>query len=141
MDVAVDGSNNIYVAGYVADADGSKWRIKKYSAGGNPSWDIEYYRSQGINKARAVTTDSAGNVYVVGSEQGQEDANWRIIRYTPSGTVGNDWSFDYIGQANIAANAVAVSQDGQVYVAGDKHTGGDPGDSYWHIRKYYGIVE
>jgi len=145
MDVVVDGSNNIYVAGYETDAAGSKWRIKKYSSGGQEdlSWDIEYSRAPGGNRARAVTTDSAGNVYVVGYEQGQVqgDTNWRIIRYTPSGYPGDGWSFNYIGQSHISANAVAVSQDGQVYVAGDRHTGGDPGDSYWHIRKYYGIIE
>ncbi len=143
MDVAVDGSNNIYVAGYETGAAGSKWRIKKYSSGGQEdlSWDVEYYRLQGINKAQAVSIDSAGNVCVVGSEQGQADANWRIIRYTPSGNPGDDWSFDYTGQANISANAVAVSQDGQVYVAGDRNSDSHPGHFYWHMRKYYGIVE
>jgi len=79
-----------------------------------------------------LTVDAQNNVYVMGSS----DNDWTIIAYSVAGTAlwtnrfGADDREDY-------ANGIAVSHNGEVYVAGELFA--PNGYSDWAIVKYAGI--
>ena len=110
MDVAVDGSGNIYIA------DWENGRIREVTSGGTITTVAE-----GLNFPHGVTVDAAGNLYIA-------DTGSNVIRkVTPGGiftTVAGNETGGYSGDGEPATSAqlsqpssVAVDGSGNLYIA------------------------
>jgi hypothetical protein len=126
--VTVDGSGNVYVAGYTqgnvqgTNAGNYDAFVRKFDSSGNVLW-TQQFGTSGSDFAEAVATDSAGNVYVGGSTSGSlqgtntggTDAFLR--KFNSAGTVL--WT-QQLGTANTdVINAITVFGTNNVYVAGE----------------------
>ena len=128
--VAVDSSNNIYVAGYSkGDLDGNSsagnWDIFiiKYNPGGVRQW-TSMYGSNSADLLYAVTTDTSNNIIVTGSTYGRmtgtrtpdNDQDVFVAKYYDNGTmqwinqfytVGSEWGY-----------GITTDSDDNIYVSG-----------------------
>jgi hypothetical protein len=92
------------------------------SSNGSPVW-TNYYPQPGVgvSGATSITVDAANNCYVTGYSPGTgTNSNDEIvtIKYDPNGN--QVWLQKYIspGNGNAVGNAIAVDNNGNVYVAG-----------------------
>ena len=126
--VATDSSGNVYVAGVTYGVLGGKnignsdLFVVKYNSSGTKQW-TEQNGTDMWDEARGVTTDSSGNVYVVGgtkgnllgiSNSGRTDAF--VIKFNSSGT--KQWTKKLGTWQNDLANGVATDSSGNFYVTG-----------------------
>lgn len=134
--VAIGASGNIYVAGYTESfgAGRADALLLKYS----PDGDLIWARTWGgpyDDKGHAVAVDNVGDVYVAGHSSiisGVNTHDVLILKYDSSGELiwqetwdGGDWDFAY---------AIAVEDDGDVFIAGE--TREDPWTSDALLLKY-----
>ena len=143
--IGLDGSGNIYVAGYGPATWGSPVRAfaggdndvfaAKLDRSGNLTWNT-FLGGSGNDFGLAIAVDSSGNIYV----GGQSDATWGspwgsyskgafAAKLDNSGSL--TWNTFLGGSANDGSDAIAVDGSGNVYVAGQS-------DSSWGspVRKY-----
>ena len=109
------------------------------------AWDLKFHGGSSNDYATDVAVDpSTGFVYVVGYGTdlvGATGYDWWIKKFDPAGgEVTTGWNKQIHGGAGAdCANAVAVSPDGSVYVAGHGYDVVDPGtdlDNDWWIKKF-----
>lgn len=122
--IAVDNSDNVYVAGYslgVADYD---FFTVKYDSSGNPLWS-KYYDDGKKEHAWAVAVDGSGNVYVTGDSYndspGAADYDYLTVKYDSAGAVV--WAKTYNAGPYDRAKGVAIDSGGNVYVIGFSSNG------------------
>lgn len=104
-DLALDGSGNAYVTGYLykpSDPGIRDYMTAKYSPSGSQLW-VRAYEGGGVDEAYDVAVDGSGNVSVAGTSG--------IVRYNSAGT--QQW----VGAFDGVANAL-ISVGGYVYAAG-----------------------
>jgi hypothetical protein len=108
--IAVDGDGNVYVAGtYMATA--------AFSSGGTLLWVKNYYWSTATANALAVGNN--GNVYVTGYSAGTGTGyDYTTLAYSSLGTPLWTNRYNGLGNTNDYAQALAVGNDGTVYVGG-----------------------
>lgn len=151
--VAVDSANNVSVSGFASlfyppaqKNINSIFTLNYRSAGPPLSWAAQFNGPGGIDDravavATATATDSSNNSIVVG--HGKNTANnddIYVIKYSASGSLA--WSavpFDGNG-GNDYPNAVAIAQDGSVYVAGYSETAVSSGLYKFFVAKYNGAT-
>jgi hypothetical protein len=117
--MAVDGSGNVFVTGYVFGDGGSyDYATVAYSGTGAQLW-TNFYDGlwHGDDYASAVAADNSGNVFVTGYENfGQAYAT---IAYSVAGVPL--WTNRYSGggpNLPLTKSSLAVSPDGAIYVTG-----------------------
>jgi hypothetical protein len=119
-DSAADTNAAIYVTGISLDGSGTEeWATVAYSSSGVPVWTNLYHEAGSAGSfACAVATDGSGDVIVTGVGNGTGTADYVTIAYSRSGIPL--WTNRYNGPDNGGdeATAVAVLQDGSIYVAG-----------------------
>ncbi len=138
--VSVDSAGNVYVAGYSGgdfdghiNSGGYDMFLIKYDSSGNKKWS-KLLGSDKDDSAQGVSVDSAGNVYVTGSSQGDFDGHTNLgeydvflVKYDSSGN--KKWSRLLGTSNNDWGNDVSVDSAGNVYVTGQfghtKQTGGN----------------
>jgi|GEM_PF-2036955 len=138
LDVAVDGSGNVFVIGYetVTGQDKNIW-IRKYDGDGNEIWTKTHDGpANGWDSGQGIAVDGSGSVYVTGFE-------------TVSGQLANVWVRKYDGDGNEiwtktynndAENGwevgygIVVDENGNVYVAGYENASSQATDVW--VRKY-----
>jgi hypothetical protein len=123
--MAVDGSGNVYVTGFVTDAAPEHYydyATIKYDADGNQKWVARY--DNGIwDAATAIALDAAGDVYVTGTSYGPW-ADFATVKYR--GSDGYQlWTARYNGPGNNYdwAFAIAVDASYNVFVSGSDDLG------------------
>jgi uncharacterized delta-60 repeat protein len=127
--IAVDKGGFVYVTGsaYRTTTSSIDYVTAKYGPNGAPVW-IRYYDGpgHGLDEARAIGLDDAGNVFVTGASYGggATGTDWATIRYSPSGV--QRWVSRYNGKRNGSdeAFAIAVSADGYAHVTGRSYESG-----------------
>ncbi len=147
--IAVDGSGNVYVAGYSYGACATI----KYGPAGDTLWVRRYYSGAGSYMANAIAVDGSGNVYVTGCWTCPEGCckDYLTIKYSPAGDTL--WVRMYDGPDGTPigdwdeANAIGVDDSGNVYVTGYSYGSGiydyatikynSSGDTLW-VRRYNG---
>ncbi len=119
--VVVDGSGNVYVAGY-CDNLGTYTDIItiKYDVNGNQEW-VRTYSGPGYHLDIAIdmVVDTSANVYVTGYLTDPEtDEDICVIKYDTNGN--EEWVKTYNGTADGYDSGYAITMDdsGYIYVAG-----------------------
>jgi uncharacterized delta-60 repeat protein len=136
--VAVDGSNNVIVAGFSTgtNSTGRHYTAIKYSSAGIPLWTNRYNGSEqfGFDEVIALAVDSSNNVVVTGYVAGETSYDYATIKYSSAGVPL--WTNRYNGPADGEdwANAVAADGSNNVIVTGFSDNGG--GDWDYATVKY-----
>ncbi len=125
--VAVDGSNNVFVTGYLWCSESDyDYATIQYSSAGVPLWTNHYNGpANGNDYASAIAVDGDYNVIVTGSSYGGGgDYDYATIKYSSAGVPL--WTNCYNGPGNVTDEALAVAVDGSnnVIVTGYSYGGG-----------------
>jgi hypothetical protein len=119
--LAVDGAGNVYVSGN-SIGTGSDYDITtiKYDSNGQQLW-LARYNGPGnrADQMRAMALDSAGNVYVAGSDYAAGTASdYVTLKYSPNGQ--RLWVARYDGNSHgeDTGQGLALDLAGNVYVTG-----------------------
>ena len=140
--LAVDSSDNIYVAGFTnggLDGNTSSGKhdilLVKYNSTGTKQW-IQQFGSSKNDFGLGVNVDSKGNIYVTGYTEGGLDGKTNsgerdifLVKYNSSGT--KQWTQQLGTPTFEEANGVAVDSSDNIYVTGwtrgklDIYSGGD----------------
>jgi hypothetical protein len=118
--LAVDSAGNVYVTGASVDsATGADYATVKYDSAGIQQW-VARYGGLGIDMARGISVDDAGNVYVTGSSYGGvvTDFDYATVKYDSLGV--EQWVARYSSFSDYpdCAYAIAIDNAGCVYVTG-----------------------
>lgn len=136
--MAVDGSGNIFIAGYNNNAGSSyDFLTLKYNSVGDQQW-FRTYNGTGnsYDQAKAIIADDQGNVYVTGhTTRLGTRADYTTIKYDSEGTA--QWIRFYNGPGNSSdyPQAIAVDGLGNIYVTG--YCYGGPGTHYDYATVKY----
>ena len=119
-EIAIDGAAYIYVTGS-SDGSGTNgdYGTVKYDSAGVEQWVARYCPSAADDWATASAFDSEGNVYVTGAGyDSSSDYDYVTVRYDTAGV--EEWVASYNGPGNDYdwANAIAIDEEGNVYVTG-----------------------
>jgi hypothetical protein len=140
--LAVDSSDNIYVAGFTnggLDGNTSSGKhdilLVKYNSGGSKQW-LQQFGSSNNDMGLEVNVDSKGNIYVTGKTEGGLDGNTNsgkndifLVKYNSNGT--KQWTQQLGTPTFEEGNGVAVDSSDNIYVSGwtrgklDTYAGGD----------------
>jgi len=127
--IAVDGAGNVYVTGsslWSSHTDGDCITIK-YNSSGLEQWRARYNGpGNGLDDARAMVLDKAGDVYVSGTSLGiGTGLDYVTIKYNASGA--EQWVARYNGLGNSGDRACALALDdsGNIYVTGSSYRSSD----------------
>lgn len=84
--MVLDASGNVYVTGFSMGQGNGDYLTLKYSPEGALLWARRYDGPvNGLDEARAIKTDSEGNVYVTGTSAGSDGTGAATIKYSPDG--------------------------------------------------------
>ena len=120
--LTIDASGNVYVTGtsFTSTANGFDIVTIKYNALGVQQWSAVFNGAgNGIDEARDIKVDNAGNVYITGfTRTTATNFDYITIKYNASGV--QQWATTYNGTANGFDEAYALDIDasGNVYVTG-----------------------
>ncbi|OQP40072.1 hypothetical protein A4H97_17825 [Niastella yeongjuensis] len=126
--IAVDGDGNAYVTGRSqGNGTGFDMVTIKYNSAGVRQWSAKYNTpGNTLDWAKSIAVDSKGNVYITGEGGLGADltSDYVTIKYNTNGT--RLWVARYDGPGrNDGANALALDEDGNVYVTGRSPAGID----------------
>ena len=144
--VAVDGSGNVYVAGYSSATWGSPVRAYtsgtdtfavKLNSSGSLTWNT-FLGGTGSDTGQGVAVDGSGNVYVTGDSNATWGSPVRAytsgtdtfaVKLSSSGSL--TWNTFLGGSGSDSGYSIAVDGSGNVYVAGSSNaTWGSPVRAY-----------
>jgi len=121
--IAVDAAGNAHVTGYSTGEGGdTDYLTAKYDAAGTLLWTARYNSPIDQNdEPAAVTLDDAGNVYITGRSSNSGiwfDYDYATVKYSPTGA--QLWAARYNGAGDDwdEARAIAVDDEGNVFVSG-----------------------
>jgi uncharacterized delta-60 repeat protein len=138
--ILLDGSNNVYVAGYSWNGTNYDYATIKYDTSGNELWVKRYDGPTGNHDiAWGMAVNGSGNVYVTGfSWSSGTNYDYTTIRYD---TDGNElWVQGYNGSGNSEDNAYAIIVDdsSNVYVTG-RSMGSETSYDYVTIKYFQAL--
>ena len=111
----VDGSGNIYIAGFVYDG-GTKPAIYKVNSSGDMVWQrVNNNISSGWSYARAIAVDSSGNVYVAGQ---YANNSWLVKMDSSGSTVWQREIDGAAGNKEIVIKGIKLNSKGDIIISG-----------------------
>jgi hypothetical protein len=149
--IAVDNAKNVFVAGFLTSQHTSDWGspspdafVRKYDGHGQVAWTRQFGSSHPTG-ARSLAVDDHGAIYVAGGVEGALPGLFQsgftdafVRKYDSSGA--ETWSRQFGAPRDAAAYGIALSGQGDVYVAGFA-SGALPGQPRYgyrdaFVRKY-----
>jgi hypothetical protein len=143
LGIGSDNNGNSYVVGELTSTPFSKspkisFYIIKYNSLGDIIWRRDGTASGGTSSARAISTDSNGNSYIIGNglpcQTSVGDFSCSIAKYDTYGTM--QWS----NQINANVTGISIDSKDNSYVTGYTTVSapGQPkvGDIYYFVTKY-----
>ena len=119
--IAIDDSGNIYVTGR-SEGTGTleDYATVKYNASGVEQWVVRYDGpAQSDDFATAIVMDNNGNIYVTGASEGNGTSyDYATVKYNASGMEQWVARYDGLVSSRDGANAIALDNNGNVYVTG-----------------------
>lgn len=132
--IKVDGSGNVYVAGYVTTSDqGKNYKVLKYNSSGSYLWDREF-NGRANEDDEATQLILSGNVVgVTGSMVNNSSADFMTIVLNTSGRVVSQMQYE--GEYGMDDKPISIARDtdGSVIIAGQV---GKPGGFEAKTVKY-----
>jgi hypothetical protein len=127
--LGLDSSGNIYVAGEVSRPRfATDYELVKYSPEGVRLWRVFFPSpGEGIDSPEDLVVSADGNAYMTGaaSQGGGNSDEYATVKYNSQGQM--EWSAWYNGPAIYDhAMALALDQEGNVYVTGWSQTSTTP---------------
>lgn len=131
----VDGNGNVFMTGASKDSNDNYllYATVKFDKSGEEIWDNAYSLEPGYDsKAKAVTVDSDGNVYVTGSagfagpiwdsysNRWTPDYDCVTVKYNADGV--EQWATRYFHDGYENCHGIAVDGQGNVFVGGEADT-------------------
>ena len=126
--IALDSRGNVYVTGRSeGTGTGFDFVTIKYNSSGVRQWSARFNGPEnGFDWAKSIKADSKGNVYVTGGSGlgAGTTSDYVTIKYNTNGV--RQWLARYDGPGrNDESNALALDEDGNVYVTGRSPAGQD----------------
>jgi uncharacterized delta-60 repeat protein len=129
--VAIDSSNNIYVAGEVssAGAGNNDFLLAKYNSSGTIQWQ-RVLGGASNERGQGVTVDSSDNVYAFGFTESTGAGNYDFLlaKYNSSGTI--QWQRVLGGVSYDNGNSVAIDSSDNVCIIGETTSTGAGGNDF-----------
>ena len=124
-DIEVDQNGNAYVCGsnFTVPFMGHDFVTLKYDQNGDTLWVKRYNGPGGSNDiALDLVLDDSSNVYVTGYNFTLVAHDYATLKYNEFGD--REWLFRFNGPdgADDGANAIAIDDDGNIYVTGITHS-------------------
>lgn len=116
--VAVDSSNNSYVAGETTSSRPVSV-IVKYNSGGTLQWQNQFGSGSSNSESttpRGLTLDSSNNVYVTGNGGASGNNSIFLVKYDSSGTL--QWQRQLVFSDQSNGIGVKTDSSGNIYIAG-----------------------
>ena len=128
--IAIDGSDNVYITGQTSD---NNIHVYKYDPSGAQLWDVDISSSNGgYDEGTGVVVDSQNNIYVAGSTDGDisgenaGDFDAVVIKLTTAGEI--QW-IKQMGNADYNfVHAITCDGSNNVYITGSTY-GALPGET------------
>ncbi len=126
--VKLDGSRNVYVAGWSWSAiSGTNGLLLKYNKYGVLKWNrVKNGVGAGTDRWQALTVSSTGTAYVAGYQYNGpvNGKDWAVARYDSAGNLTwQDLTPVDGGDSDDIAKSIAADKYGNIYVAGTIDTG------------------
>lgn len=143
--IAVDDEDAIYVTGYETDLyNGSNYLTMKFSPSGNNEWTSVYNGTgNGNDKANSIgIAYSNGQRYVIvtGESMGSDNMDYATVQYNYSSGAENKVSrYSMNSGSQDAAQDIAISEDGNIYITGYSDLLNDAGISSYATTVMYAI--
>ena len=140
--IALDSSNNIYVAGDTGSsgltAGLADQTLVMYNSSGVEQWS-KTWGGTGSDYANDLVLDASGNIYVAGTTNSTGlttgDYDQTLVKYNSSGV--EQWSKTWGGTGADTAKALSLDTSGNIYVVGNANsTGLTAGDYDQTLVKY-----
>jgi len=109
--IAIDSSDNVYIAAKANDVTRNYALIAKYNASGVIQWQRKLYSNGTF--ARAIAVDSSNNIYVAGDYD--SITKLFVAKYDSSGAI--QWQRT-ISQNQTKGDGISVDSSGNIYVSG-----------------------
>jgi len=125
-DLTIDQNGFLYVTGGIVNSNnGYDYYTMKLDTSLNVLWSATYNGNSNLDDiANSVDVDFAGNVYVTGSSNTtNQGKDWVTIKYNSSGIQQWTASFNDNYDEDDEANALALDNSGNIYVAGYTYNG------------------
>lgn len=135
--IAIDGNNNLYIAGYGEYSSGHHdFLLLKYSHSGSFQWVKNYNGSNGgFDRAWGIVIDNEDYIYITGESEGSNDKfDIVTIKYNYSGT--QKWLYRFTETENEDDKPYGIVVDeitGSVFVTGSTETNNN-GMDYLTLR-------
>jgi alpha-tubulin suppressor-like RCC1 family protein len=125
LGIGLDAGNNLYVSENTSDGVNSVTRTVKYDSNGGEQWHWDYTWNPD-HYFRGMTTDANGNIYLTGDTVTGE----LVTAKYDVGSATVAWTRTHAGDNQWSNGKIAVSGDGNIYVAGSER---DPQTGYGHF--------
>lgn len=129
VQIQLDGSGNVYVAGYAVNSSfQAAFFLLKYSSTGALTWSKTYGSGTlASGEATGLAIDSSGNLYLTGHYSSAGSVLSKILKYNSSGTLLIDKTFN--PQAYSELDRIKIDSSNRIFVSGIVSTGFSSGTS------------
>ncbi|HAX49203.1 MAG TPA: SBBP repeat-containing protein [Ignavibacteria bacterium] len=131
VNVAVDGSGNVFVLGtsFGGPSLGLDMLVLKYSAAGTLLWEYRFTGPDGLDdEAYKLILDASSNVYVCGTSMGSvTQKDFAVFKLNSSGATQWSKRYSHTNSEEYPVD-IKITQSGDVYVTGYAFVSGNASD-------------